>query len=249
MRQIFFKIRHELTHAGQRYEISMPITITIVLLPIVISSIYGFMLLHHVTRDLAKWMHQENRPIELLTFASLFIAGLKGLALAWEVKRSGESIFIYGFYAVFSIGMLFTAMEEIAWGQWFLGFETPTALIEINVQRELTIHNIEGLHGHTEFLRIAFGIGGIFGVWLSDHQQLHKIGAPFILLPWFLVISVLATLDLYNDYLPMWSQLNYLVKWFAELVEMLIGMAGLLYVLLNSQMLSKRWRHNLQMQS
>ena len=187
-------------------------------------------------------MRGENHPIELLTFGFLLAAGLRAIALAWQTKNHREEILVYGFYAVFSIGILFTAMEEVAWGQWFFGFETPSALKRINVQGEVTIHNIRGLQSHTEFFRVAFGLGGLLGVWLSSRRYFRKIGAPFILLSWFLIISILAVLDLYNDYFSIERRFDILIQKLAEFVEMMIGMSGFLFIWLNARMLAAKWR-------
>ena len=149
---------------------------------------------------------------------------------------------MYGFYAVFSIGFLFTAMEEVAWGQWFFGFETPSALKSINVQGEFTVHNIRGLHGQTEFARVAFGLGGLLGVWLSSRRYFRKIGAPFILSSWFLIISIHPVPDLYIEIFSIEGRFDKLISNLAEFVEMMIGMSGFLFVWLNARMLAAKWR-------
>lgn len=45
-------------------------------------------------------------------------------------------------YLVFALLFFFGAGEEISWGQRILGIETPEALMEKNVQEEITIHNL-----------------------------------------------------------------------------------------------------------
>lgn len=47
---------------------------------------------------------------------------------------------------VFALGCFFIAGEEISWGQRILGLGTPDFLREVNVQGELTLHNIEAFH-------------------------------------------------------------------------------------------------------
>ncbi len=170
MHTVIAKAYQELKFAERTYEISSPLAKVIVLFPIIISFLYGLSLALPMTRDMALWVRGENHPIELLTFGFLIAGGIRGIVLAWQTKNHRQEIFVYGFYAVFSIGILFTAMEEVAWGQWFFGFETPSALKSINVQGEFTVHNIRGLQGHSEFFRVTFGLGGLLGVWLSSRR-------------------------------------------------------------------------------
>lgn len=186
-------------------------------------------------------MLEENRPVELLTFVFLFLGGILGLLLAVRAKRRGWGNVAAWFYLFFSIGMIFTAMEEVAWGQWFFGFQTPAMVREINAQGEFTLHNVRGLQGHSEFFRVTFGIGGLIGVAFSSHKSLWRIGAPEILVPWFAVITMLAAVDLFNDYVPIHDGFDFMISRLAELVEMMIGVAGFLYVWLNGRMLSA-WR-------
>jgi len=242
MRAIVTKVYQELQFAEQKYEISSSLAKAILLLPIIISFLYSLSLVLPITRDLALWIREENRPIELMTFGFLLAGGILGIKLAWQTKKHREEILVYGFYAVFSIGMLITAMEEVAWGQWFFGFETPSALKSINAQGEVTIHNIRGLHGKTEFVRVAFGLGGLLGVWLSSRRYFRKIGAPFILLSWFLIISMHAIPDLYIEYSSIERRFDYLISMLAEFIEMMIGISGFLFIWLNSRMLAAKWR-------
>ena len=181
MDAVVAKVYQELKFAERTYEINSSLATAIVLFPLVITFFYSLIFALPITRPIAYWMRGENHPIELLTFGFLLAGGIRGIVLAWQTKNHREEILLYGFYAVFSIGVLFTAMEEVAWGQWFFGFETPAALKSINVQDEVTIHNIRGLHGHSEFFRVAFGLGGLLGVWLSSRRYFRLIGVPLIL--------------------------------------------------------------------
>ena len=133
-------------------------------------------------------------------------------------------------------------MEEIAWGQQYFGFDTPTAWRSINVQGETTLHNIAHIHGRTEIFRLIFGLGGLVGVWLSFHPHFQKIGAPAILLPWFVVITLHAAVDVYNDIFPIEELFDYCIIMTSELVELLITISGFLYIILNSKMLSATWK-------
>ena len=241
MDAVITKAYQELRFAERTYGISSSLAKAIVFLPFIITFLYCLIFVLTTTRPIL-WMRGENHPIELLTFGFLLAGGIRGIALACQAKNHREEFFVYGFYAVFSIGALFTAMEEVAWGQWFFGFETPAALKDINFQGEFTIHNIHGLQGHSEYFHVAFGLGGLLGIWLSSRRYFRKIGAPFILLSWFLIICILSVLNIYNDFFTIERRFDFLIKKIAEIVEMLIGMSGFLFVWLNARMLSAKWR-------
>jgi hypothetical protein len=242
MKMLFATIERELDIAVTDFKLSLRQVTTIILVPLVIVFFYGLLLVLDVTRDFALSLRGENRPIELLTFGFLFAGGVVGVHIAWQAKHYNEEFLVYGFYAIFSLGLLLTAMEEISWGQWFFGFETPSPLKIINVKGELTIHNIEGLHGKMEFARVAFGLGGLFGVWMATRQRFRKIGVPLMLLSWFIVIGVHASLDLSAEYLVFERHLDALINLFSEFIEMMIGMAGFLYVWLNARKFSAEWK-------
>lgn len=205
------------------------------LAPLVIMALCAALLMDPATRPATLWMLKENHPIEVLTFAIALIAGVLGLALAWRANKQGEKALVFGFYAVFSLALIFVAMEEAAWGQQFFGFASPEFWAAINMQGETTLHNIAGVQGRSEIFRLVFGIGGLIGVWLSFYPKLRKIGAPIVLFSWFAVITLHAGIDTYNDFFPIAQQFDYLIQRTSELVEMLIAFSGLLYIALNAR--------------
>ena len=56
-----------------------------------------------------------------------------------QVERTST----WGFYLAFAFMMFFVAMEEIAWGQQYLGFRSPDIFLELNVQNEFTFHKVD----------------------------------------------------------------------------------------------------------
>ncbi len=165
------RIYSELTGAERTYGIRSSHVKAIVLFPFICVFFYVLFLALPPTRSAAVWTLRENRPVELLTFLFLLVGGVRGLVLAWQTRKCGERKLVFAFYTVLSVGLLITAMEEIAWGQWFFGFATPSFLSEVNVQGEVTLHNLRGFHGHSGFLRVTFGLGGLIGVSLSFYRN------------------------------------------------------------------------------
>lgn len=203
MNQLNTKMSLFLTATADRHGLSPRNVGRIMLAPWLIVGVFGFALGLPATRAATYWILQENNVVELASFAVFVIGGAWGLRIACRVWKGGQGRCVAAFYALFSIVLILIGMEEIAWGQQLLGFDTPEAMLEINLQGELTLHNIKGMQGNTEFLRLAFGLGGIAGVWLSGFDRFRKIGAPALLLSWFVVIVVMSAVDLFNDYVEL----------------------------------------------
>lgn len=204
--------------------------------PVAVFVLAAFFLALPVTRRSTLWLLEENHPVEMLTFIFLLAGGLRGAILAWRAYRHGEAKLCIWFYLVFAAGLLLTAMEEIAWGQKFLDFETPSAWKELNAQGETTLHNLRAMGAHNSVFRLVFGLGGLIGVWLIRFPSLRKIAVPPILLSWFWVITAHSIVDLFNDFVPIEKDFDLGIHWLSELVEMLIGMASFLYTYLHGRM-------------
>jgi len=172
----------------------------------------------------------ERKPVELLTFLFLAAGGILGIQLALRAQRVGAEPMVWVFYALFALGLLWTGMEEIAWGQAFLGYRTPALMHKYNAQDEMTLHNVDGLQGHSEWFRLAFGLGGLVGLALARTPRYRAIATPRLLVTWLVVIAVSSAVDELNDHVSLGATLDFAINTLSETVEMLIGMAGFLYV-------------------
>ena len=224
------------------YNISPGLILTIGLAPIVIPLLYVGLLWSPHTDRWAVEMLRENRPVQLLTFLALIWAGIQGLLLAKRARGEGEGALVTGFYFLFSCALIFTAMEEISWGQTFFRFATPSILRDINAQREFSLHNIRGLQGQAEILRGIFGLGGIIGVGLSARAGFKKICPPEMLLPWFLIIFAFAFLDFYVELYSINTVFSWFVLRLAEVMELLVGFSAVLFIWLNQRKLKITWK-------
>lgn len=209
----------------------------IALFPVASFLLFAFFIALPDTRQSTLWLLEENHPVEMLTFVFLLAGGLRGLALARQTRC--EDTFCANFYLVFALGLLLIAMEEIAWGQQLLDFQTPAAWTELNAQGETTLHNVHGLQGRSELFRLAFGLAGLIGISTERYPSMRNIAAPAILLSWFLVIAAHSAVDVFNDFIPLHKDFDAGWTRLAELIEMLIGMAGFLYIELNARRRAK----------
>ena len=211
----------------------------ILLGPFVLVGLFSLTLALPVSREAGKWLLSENRPVEIATFFLLLGAGVASLRLAWLNRRRGHGLKPQLFFGVFGLGLILVGFEEIAWGQYWLGFESPAPLADANVKGETTIHNIRGLDGNTEILRVLFGVGGLIGVWLNRTGRHLDITPPTILWTWFAMIAVVSIYDFANDLAPLIGPLDSVVHRIDELIEMMIGLSALLFVWLKLRELSQ----------
>ncbi len=205
-------------------------------LPALIVLAFGILWWMPGTRLWAWEVSDENHPVELLTFATLLVGGLLGLHFARQLMKARTGWWIWLFYAVFSLGLLLIAMEEISWGQWFFKFDTPEAIAWRNKQRELNLHNIGSVYGKSEVLAILFGVGGLIGFALRRTRLLRRLDPPLAILPWVTVIAVVGGIeylvsDLDVEVSPDLRTL--IVHAMPEVTEMLTGIAAFLYVWIN----------------
>jgi len=208
--------------------------------PFILCLIYSLLLYVDPTRPLALELLQENNLIELITFGALFLAAIVAGRLLLNSKDMDLSRFSLIFYGLFCAGAFITAMEEIAWGQWFFSFDTPSFIALHNEQNELTLHNLTPLQGHSEYFRVFFGYSGLVGLAFSMTNKFKQIAPPLCLTSWFIIITVLSTLDLILDFdnnlvqqifnFSKNTTLGWYINTMSEFVEMLIGLTSFIYI-------------------
>lgn len=93
----------------------------------------------------------EDAVLETTQASAFFLSGVlsASVALRWGRQRGRTLALWWGGLACM---LLFAAMEEISWGQRYLGFETPPQILEHNRQREMTVHNLEFVQPHLGWL-------------------------------------------------------------------------------------------------
>ncbi|MBU0719689.1 MAG: hypothetical protein KJ749_15705 [Planctomycetes bacterium] len=96
--------------------------------------------------DILKDLRKEDGLLESATAIFYFTAS--GLFLEACRHYRFRNPWCWGYAIMFFM----VAAEEISWGQRLLGFATPAALQQINVQNEFNVHNIVGIH---ENVRLA----------------------------------------------------------------------------------------------
>ncbi len=96
---------------------------------------------------------REDGVIEWLTAVFYILAAIL-IFVAGNAQKIGK-IWFWG------LALLFFAIagEEISWGQRLFSISTPETLQSINVQREMNLHNISGIHDKVRALGLLFILG------------------------------------------------------------------------------------------
>ena len=244
--RILCRMKAQIIAAEKNYGIGSSMFWMIALLPFIIVFIFCTFLLYSPILDLVLLTLNQNNLVDLFTFVFLIAGGILGIRLVMRIKKYKAGIMLFLFYLAFSVGVLYVGMEEISWGQLANGFESSSELGSYSRQEGTTIKNVRVWRDHLEVLPLTIGLIGLLSVWTSKIPYLWKISSPMILLPWFVVIIVFSAIDLFHDFYVIYPKLDNLVDNLEEVIELLIGISGFLFIWLNTRKFSrdpvqKRW--------
>lgn len=80
--------------------------------------------------------------VEHLTVLVLLPAILASVYAMLRWRSALRSTVLLGWLALWTLACVYFAGEECSWGQWYLEFETPEPLTELNDQGEMNLHNM-----------------------------------------------------------------------------------------------------------
>ena len=244
MNGITAALSHHFERAQREYRISSITSRAIFIAPYLILGLFFFLMAYPRTQDFTALMTFPNYPIEWAMFVVFLISGIFSFRLALRLRRSGEPGLVWIFYLIFAVGLLWTAGEVNAWGQKIFDYPTPSWINARNAQHQMTLHNLYGWQSHNHWLRTAFAIGGFIGIALQRSPRFGKIAAPAILFSWFLMIAVKCGLDFWTKgFGPEspygWIMFQWIVNRTSKIVKLMVGIAALIYVWLNSRKLKR----------
>ena len=233
-----FLLKIDMQSWVSRYDVSSRNLFLIFLFPTLYIAFYFALWKSQPDHSFALRFMGENNPIELITFLALLFGGIQGIKLSWLAQQRGEAIWVWAFFVVFAVGIIFVGFEEIAWGQQFIAIKTPAALKEINLQNEITFHNIDSVQGSLGGLIRLFGWFGMIGILLSFSKRFQIIGVSPILILWVSMILVLSYLSLFiYSVLPSNAD-DLLQDVLTETGEMFVGLVSYCYFWFQTRMLS-----------
>ena len=232
------RIKNFIYNAAKQYEVSERVITGLVLIPFFWAFLAVALIAHESTREFFVKAVSENNLVELLTFLLFICGGIMSIRLSMRCRATGETTLVSTFYAAYGLALLVIGMEEVAWGQWFIGFETPPAIREINAQGELTLHNLRSIQGGSVYYYLVFCVGALIGIVLNRYKSLASVAAPLVIAPYLVVIAVFAFADWYTDHFWAPRGVAFAFDRISEVIEMLIGAVAVIYVSYNSRRLS-----------
>jgi len=236
VKNIISRIKFRVIATNKDYGIGLSVTLMIFLSPFFIVFFICIFLQLSSTRPVVVSIIIENQLVMgSLTSVFLIAGGFLGLRLVLQIKKHKKGLLMFWFYLSSSIGLLFIGMEEVRWGQQFFISEAPSDLRNINQPEETIIHSIQFWRNYLEIFPLTFGFVGLLGVWISNRRHLCKISSPYILWPWFMVIATISAIDLFHDFYIFLPRLDDLVNNLEEVIEMLVGISGFLFIWLNTR--------------
>lgn len=183
--------RDEVFEEGTDWLVSSPVVLAFLIVPIA----GGLLVLaSRADKPLFKLITGENRILETLQFVGYLSAcAAAAYVSTWLLRRRlGAPATLW---ALFAVGCLLIAGEEIAWGQTYFDWETPEALEEINEQAQTTVHNIGAVQDATGLVLLLIGLYGISSPlvyrWRTGRRPdglARLFVPPLFLLPAFLVL-------------------------------------------------------------
>jgi hypothetical protein len=211
----------------------------IIFFPIVVFTLFAITMSIDKTQDYAFALVKEDALVDWLTWIPALVGGVLGIVLAVRERRRGRGLAVWLFYLIFAVGLIFIAGEETSWGQDFYRYQTPGFFARHNEQGDLTLHNLDGMNGRNHFLRLGFGAGGLIGLLGWKSERFRDIAPPRALQVWFWLIALKSVLDIHFISSAGGNMPSYIISELSEVIEMLIAMAGLLYVWLNGRRLAR----------
>jgi len=196
----------------------------------------GWIALAFLDWGAAHWMVREGAVIQWLQFALLLLAALYFFKLAKARGKHYDSTWLRNTFLILFAFCLMVAMEEISWGQQIVGkddLRTPASLMEINAQKETTLHNLSYFHPYRFWLLILGGTVGLGASCLSMRNWEAGKVFPLLLPPLFFVLpcGVVALSGLLIEVAKrgelewLWPSFSHLARGasFADSMKLLVG--------------------------
>ena len=220
-----------------------------------LASVLVFSLATHWTLTVYEeidWLEGEDGVSEWWSVATyLAAAGMAG-ATAWLLHGLRHRNL---FWLQLLLGVVFFlgAMEELSWGQRLFGWGTPAILMEVNVQRETTLHNLS-VGADTVYVMLFWGgVIALAGAALrAVWHHSGKVSSADFILPSLVLAPALVMILIWrvggywnavNPVLLLMTYWNHAPQG-SEVPEVLLGLCLSLYTLgnLKRAYALRRWR-------
>ena len=194
------------------------------------------------TRSFGRMLIHENGPVEMSTFLAFIAGGVVALTAAWRVRRAPERGPLMLLIVAFAFAWMFAGMEEISWGQSLLGFASPQGMDRFNVQNETNVHNLEGVQNLHSFLLFLLGTGGLALAAFIGRWRYPELRVPGSTKACLAFVAFLGLFDWITDNFPFGNPADTIIGMLAEVNEMVLAFAGLLFATAVASRLAARAR-------
>lgn len=226
MNKLSANLHNFISSESRKYNLSFFTSASLLFFPFLIIILAFFALWFPPTREFTILMCRENYPVDSLSFGFSFFAFVFGVILVLKMKKFGMNNITLFILSIVSFSFFIIAMEEIAWGQQLLNFRTPEYFKTINIEDNIKLQNVGGFPNNIQYLRLALGLIGLFGILLAKAEPVKAVAVPKILFGIFFTISIVAFIDLFN----LGYGLNSYFNWISQIIELMIALAAFMYV-------------------
>jgi len=142
--------------------------------------------LYTYDRGILKEFVVEDGLVESLTVVLYCLAAL--FFILANKRQSFKQLWYWGYTLLF----ILIAAEEISWGQRIFNIGGPRILIDANVQQEMNIHNIKGIHEHIRFVGVCWFLAVCYFIPITNKlSQRIKVIYEAIKMPIFPLEGIL----------------------------------------------------------
>ena len=227
-KKIMTKITEKVIYSGQKKEkiliFILPLFLTLIV--ILIQSIVG--------AESWKKMNTEGGIIEYGTSFAYILAFIFAIPIGKLFLQKKHKLLGY-FYYLLAVFCLFIALEELSWGQRFIGVKSPEFFETYNSKSELSLHNLVWLETYLYYGFIILGIlGGLSWLivkLLDRKRKIKNIYYKYLFPSWFISSFFLLVCIYFSilQYLSQWENLLTPLKEFMELT-LSLGFFGFIII-------------------
>ncbi|MEM7254083.1 MAG: hypothetical protein AAF493_21915 [Pseudomonadota bacterium] len=122
--------------------------------------------------------HQRAGLVENGTVAVLIPGIIAGIIVVVRYASALPNPGVRIWLGLWTLGALYFALEEVSWGQWWFGWDSPDVFIEHNEQQETNLHNMSAWLNRRprvvlELWILAMGLAFPLWRWLTSGADWH----------------------------------------------------------------------------
>jgi len=177
----------------------------------------------------------QNGIVEHITVILLLPGVIAGVATCIHFCKIRQSLLLPLWVLMWTLACIYFAGEEMSWGQWYFGWETPELINNLNNQQETNIHNMSSWFDQKPRLLIEIWIffaGLILPLWnlTRDRLSADKRVFQYWVIPTLICVPTagLFTLIRFAEWVP-WTVVNQFGS--SELREYYIALFMTIYLL------------------